>query len=158
MVNTTCPKCNNNLVDDIVNKYLFCNKCSIYYKQNKQGTLYQLKWRGPNIVKKKDRVSLFILSLIILFYGAYGLIRNDIYIRGKRGPGIHYHNIPAIIVFTSIVFSALYLISIIVDHYDKRNNENKYKAFKKVSIVIAIICFILASILQSCVDIGMFVL
>ncbi|MGZ3802538.1 MAG: hypothetical protein ACXVCL_20435 [Bdellovibrio sp.] len=62
---------------------------------------------------------------------AYGTWINDLYIPGKR-KGIHLHDVPAWIMYGAIICACLVMLLVIIDHYDKRNNETCYKFFADV--------------------------
>lgn len=42
---------------------------------------------------------------------------------------MHFHGIPCWIMYFALLAAALNLLSVVVDHYDKRNNETNYKRF-----------------------------
>ena len=64
---------------------------------------------------------------------------DDIYIPGKRGKGIHFHGAACTLIYGAFIFGAANFISVIVDHYDKRNNETNYQKFAKVTRIIGLI-------------------
>jgi NADPH-dependent 2,4-dienoyl-CoA reductase/sulfur reductase-like enzyme len=102
----------------------------------------------PNHIPESERWWNGFLSLLLLGYGAYGLSVDDIYIPGKRGNGTHFHGIAACIVFSAMVTAAANLISVIVDHYDRRNNETNYRLFSRVTQGIGIALFFAAMFVQ----------
>lgn len=51
-------------------------------------------------------------------------------------------------MYFALLFAAVTLLSVIIDHYDKRNNETNYKKFAKITSRIGWTLFILASILD----------
>lgn len=83
----------------------------------------------PNHIPAKERISNTLFSLALLAYGSYGVWVNDLYVPGKRSKGIHLHDTPAWVMYGAIVCSCLVMLSVVVDHYDKRNNETNYKRF-----------------------------
>lgn len=83
-------------------------------------------WRGPNRVTLTTRVSCLVVSLAVLAYGTAGLIANDIYLPGRRGSGMHFYGVSAWLAFGAITCAAIGLLSVIADHYDRRNNELAY--------------------------------
>jgi hypothetical protein len=48
---------------------------------------------------------------------------------GKRSKGIHLHDVPAWVMYGAFICACLVMLSVVVDHYDKRNNETNYKRF-----------------------------
>ncbi|MDM5271694.1 hypothetical protein PGH07_05865 [Sulfurovum sp. zt1-1] len=85
----------------------------------------------PNVIPLKKRAFNIVGSIGLLIYGGYGIYINDLYIPGKRSSGIHLHDNPALIMYVAFICSCLVMLSVVVDHYDKRNNEYKYKLFAR---------------------------
>ena len=85
----------------------------------------------PNNILPGERIGHIILSLLLLAYGTYGLWVNDLYIPGKRR-GIHLHDVPAWIVYGAIICACTVLLSVVIDHYDRRDNEKHYRTFASV--------------------------
>ena len=76
-----------------------------------------------------------ILSLILLTYGVFSLMIDDLYIRGKRS-SVHLHGVSIWIMFGAFLCGAANLLPVVVDHYDKRNNETNYRLFAKCTQVL----------------------
>lgn len=104
----------------------------------------------PNHISANERTQSIVVSLLLFAYGSYGVWVNDLYIPGKRSKGIHFHDVPAWIMYGAIICACLVMLSVVVDHYDQGNNETNYKMFAKIfsyigwgffalSIVMAII-------------------
>lgn len=88
------------------------------------------KWTGPNKIPRSIRIVYLFLSSVLIVYAAHGLSINDIYIPGHRGnPGMHYHDLSAWLMAGAIFSAAANMISVLVDHFDRRNNEIKYAHF-----------------------------
>ena len=83
----------------------------------------------PNHIPEKERITLTIFSVLLFAYGTYGVWANDLYIPGKRSRGIHLHDVPAWIMYGAMITACLVMLSIVIDHYDRRNNETNYRAF-----------------------------
>ena len=86
----------------------------------------------PNHIPANERILNLVFSILLAGYGAYGVFVNDLYIPGKRSKGIHLHDVPAWIMYAAIICACLVMLSVIVDHYDKRNNETNYKLFANI--------------------------
>ncbi len=86
----------------------------------------------PNEVPLKERWFNLLSSAVLLSYGTYGIWINDLYIPGKRGNGVHLHDLPAWVMFAAFFSAVVVMISVCVDHYDRRNNEVKYQWFARV--------------------------
>lgn len=89
------------------------------------------KYFSPNEISAFDRGLNTFLSILLLLYGIIGLLVDDIYLPGKHTRGIHFHGTPAIIAFAGFMCFVLYLLTIVIDHYDRRNNERRYVQFRK---------------------------
>jgi len=83
----------------------------------------------PNHIPANERVQNAVFSALLFSYGTYGVWMNDLHIPGKRSQGIHLHDAPAWIMYGAMICACLVMISVIVDHYDRRNNEINYRLF-----------------------------
>ena len=101
-------------------------------------------WHKPNHIPRRHRIAYIILSAILLAYGTFGLYINDIYIPGKRSSGAHYKGEAALIMYLAFVATVANLLSIVIDHYDKRSNETNYRAFARITHTLAWSFFFLA--------------
>ncbi len=87
---------------------------------------------APNTFSLWERASNTFLALALLAYGAHGLLRDDLYLPGRRSRGVHLHGTPAWIMYGAFVCAAAVLLALVVDHYDRRNNEHHYDRFKQL--------------------------
>jgi len=95
----------------------------------------------PNRIPGRELASHVVFSLAILTYGAYGVWVNDLYVPGRRSRGVHLHDITAWLMFGAIVCACVVMVSIVVDHYDRRDNERSYRAISGVAGGIGWILF-----------------
>lgn len=86
----------------------------------------------PNHISSGERIQHVIFSTLLFAYGSYGLYVNDLYLPGKRSRGIHLHDVPAWVMFGAILCACLVMLSVVVDHYDKRDNESNYAIFASI--------------------------
>lgn len=91
-----------------------------------------MKYR-PNRVPLGERIWNKALASLLLIYGGYGIYINDLYLPGKHGRGVHLYNESALIMYGAFICGALVMLSIVVDHYDERDNEHRYHLFAKIS-------------------------
>lgn len=84
----------------------------------------------PNQIPPKERLIHIGLSVLLMAYGTYGLWINDIYVPGRRR-GVHFHDTPAWLLYGAIVCACLVMMSVVVDHYDRRDNEKHYRTFAR---------------------------
>jgi len=85
----------------------------------------------PNFVPVIERTLNAFAAFILLVYGSYGIYTNDLYIPRMRSGGIHLHDTSALVMYSAIICACSVMISVVVDHYDKGNNEHKYKSFAR---------------------------
>lgn len=84
------------------------------------------------------------LSAGILSYGIVGLCNDWIWIPGKRTSGLIMHGWAAGLMFCAMLAASLNLASVIVDHYDRRDNEHDYRRFARISATCGWVLFIFA--------------
>jgi len=95
------------------------NQCNVEYK--------------PNHIPAHERIQNVVYSILLFSYGTYGVWINDLYIPAKKSrKGIHLHDVPAWIMYGAMICACLVMISVVADHYDRRNNERNYKLFFNV--------------------------
>lgn len=83
----------------------------------------------PNSISRGDRIAYTVFSILLFAYGSYGVWVNALYIPGRRTAGTYFHDIPAWIMYGAIVCACLVMLSVVVDHYDRRPNERHYRTF-----------------------------
>lgn len=98
-----------------------------------QGTVEAYR---PNQVPLGERVFHLVSAVVLLVYGSYGVWMNDLYVRGKYGKGFHLHDGMAWLMFGAFVSAVCVMLSVVVDHYDRRNNERKYRQFARTTMLI----------------------
>jgi hypothetical protein len=100
---------------------------------------------NPNHIPVGERIGNIIFSSILLIYGTVGVFIDDLYIPGKRNPGIHFHGEPAWIMYGAFVCASANMLSVVVDHYDERNNETNYKLFARCTQVAGMGAFCISN-------------
>lgn len=100
----------------------------------------------PNQIPLKDRIWNTVLSLFILGYGTFGIFMGELILAGKHG-SLHIHGLPAWIMYAAMLCAVLNLLSVVVDHHDRRNNENQYRSFGKITMYAGLSLFV-ASLLS----------
>lgn len=82
----------------------------------------------PNHIPASKRFIYVLFSLFLLGYGGCGLWANDLEIPGRHGRIVmRLHGVPAWIMYGAFICACVVMLSVVVDHYDKRNNETQYK-------------------------------
>ena len=112
----------------------------------------------PNRVPPKERFIFIVLSLFLIVYGSYGVLTDDLYIptSGRRrysstprpNSGMHLHGPAAWCIYLAILCAVACMISMVVDHYDERDNEIKYKQFAQITQLLAVAFMVLGVILH----------
>lgn len=102
----------------------------------------------PNDIPLIERARNVLLSSALLAYGAFSIWIDDLYLPGKTGPGIHLHGAPAKVMFFAMLCACANLISVVVDHHDRRNNQASYGRFAQVSQIAGWIALGLALVLD----------
>ena len=102
----------------------------------------------PNHISLDKRAVYLVVSSGIIFYAVGSLLQDDFYIwfPGKRGRHIseHLHGTAAWLAAGATFAAASSLLAVVVDHYDRRNNERNYRAYARFSFLLAISLLVLA--------------
>lgn len=83
----------------------------------------------PNQIPVAQRVGSSLGALGLAAYGAFGVWIDDLLIPGKRS-SLHLSGLPAWIMGLALLCAATHLASVVMDHYDRRDNEARYLAFQ----------------------------
>jgi hypothetical protein len=103
----------------------------------------------PNRISLRERLCYAALSVAFLGYAAVALLTDDFYIPGRRNyPGMHLHGYPVVLMAIAIFSACVALIAVIVDHYDKRDNELIYKKVIRISALSGAALFCAALLLR----------
>ncbi|MBA5246568.1 hypothetical protein H1R16_10230 [Marnyiella aurantia] len=102
----------------------------------------------PNHISPEERVKCILFAAALLAYGTFGWYSDDIFIPGKRGRGVHFSGAACTLIYAAFIFGAANFISVVVDHYDKRNNETQYQRFAKITRIGGIIFLILGTLVS----------
>ena len=113
-------------------------------KREKEKEAYEATLITPNHIPFGKRIKYSILSLGLLIYGTLGLIIDDLNLPGKRGSGVHFHGVSAWVLYAAFLCAIANMVSIVVDHYDKRNNERNYRMFARITHTWGMAMFLIA--------------
>lgn len=102
----------------------------------------------PNRIDPGTRVLYVVLSSCLLLYGTAGIVADAIYVPGKRTTGTDFHGEPAWILYAAMVCASANMLSVVVDHYDTRDNEVNYRRFATVTQWLGWGLFVLALVLD----------
>jgi uncharacterized membrane protein len=85
---------------------------------------------------------------LIIAYTIASLVSDDFYVwlpsRRGRSVSVHLYGSAAWLAAAAAMAAASNLLSVVVDHYDKRNNETNYRAYARWSLVLAVTLLMLA--------------
>jgi hypothetical protein len=122
-----CPKCKYIRTPKDCNPDWQCPSCHISYAKYKNQIESWGKFK-PNFIPAGTRYFHIIASLLLLAYGTHGIYVNDLVIPGRRGRSDHLQDEAALIMYAAFICACIVMISVVIDHYDKRDNEHKYQA------------------------------
>ena len=74
------------------------------------------------------------MALYLLAWGGWGLYRNGLVFSVRRNVIAEFHDGPAWLMVGAFVCGALVLLSVVVDHYDRRDNELIYRTFRWIVV------------------------
>jgi len=99
----------------------------------------------PNQVSIGKRVINIIISLSVLSYAIYGLIYDKLVIPSNTG-SFELYGFSIYIMLVAAILLAVYLLSFVLDHYDRRNNEIIYRKIQRYSsrLGLAMLCVALS--------------
>lgn len=82
----------------------------------------------PNKFSLAERAVCAVLAIGLFAYGCHGALKKEIALPGRLG--IHViQGESTILAFFGFVLWALSLLSVVIDHYDIRDNEAAYNTF-----------------------------
>lgn len=100
----------------------------------------------PNRVALKTRIANCLLSLGIVAYGYWGIRRDDLIVPISKRMATHFHDVSAWVMSAAMLCASAHLAAVVVDHYDRRNNEHLYRRFGELSRKIGWVLFGIAFI------------
>lgn len=87
---------------------------------------------SPNHIPRAERFINVVYSLALIALGGVGLWSGKLLLPGRRigGPnGLELGGLPAWAMYGAMLCACLVMLSVIVDHYDRRDNEINYRRF-----------------------------
>jgi hypothetical protein len=83
----------------------------------------------PNQVSAWNRFWYLVFCIVCVAYAAYSIHEGKFFLPAKRGPGVELRGLSLWLIVCALVVGVAHLASLVVDHYDKRDNEQSYKDF-----------------------------
>lgn len=102
----------------------------------------------PNEISPGAQIAHVCMSGLFLAWATYGVLIDDLFIPAGRsgGKGAHLHGGAAWIVFAAVVCLAAKWLSVVVDHYDSRDNEAAYQRFQTFMWIAAVCLVVFAGL------------
>lgn len=100
----------------------------------------------PNCIPAKRRWGAVLGALCLLGYGTWGLLHDSLYLVLIKRGGFKVHGPAAWLEAAAMACVALALISVIVDHYDRRDNEAVYRRVFDTACGLAILLYLAAAL------------
>jgi hypothetical protein len=99
----------------------------------------------PNQIPPEKRAFHIATAVILITYGVISLAIDDMYLpRRRRRPGTHLHGAAVVLAFAAILCASGALLTVVVDHYDRRDNERHYRTAALALQVTALVLFVAA--------------
>jgi len=103
-------------------------------------------WR-PNSVSLSERIFNLTLAIALLAQGVLGVYFAEVRLTPPKQRGaILLKEGPAWLMAAAMIVGALVLVSVVVDHYDRRQNERSYKIFRWLCVRLGL-CLFVASLI-----------
>ncbi|HHI5411747.1 TPA: hypothetical protein ACPXMY_003217 [Vibrio metoecus] len=125
---------------------LFVKKSFLNKRNGKYEFIKKSKPYKPNVIPQNIRILFLSIAAGLVLYGLFGINHGEIYLPSKRGHGVTFIGDSIFVLFGSFVVLAICCIIIVVDHYDKRNNEHLYDLALKGLGYVSLAFFIAACI------------
>lgn len=102
----------------------------------------------PNSIPFSRRIWHVFLSTLLVAYGTVGLLLNEVLVPGRRGSGYVYRDIPMWLVLGAMLAATCNLLAVVIDHYDRRENERYYRIWARYTQALGWALFAGAFILE----------
>jgi hypothetical protein len=86
----------------------------------------------PNRLALSERAFNLMLASVLMAYGAAGLLTHKLKVSNRGSVLVQLEGGPAWLMAAALILGACVFLSWVIDHYDTRNNENYYRAFRRV--------------------------
>lgn len=98
----------------------------------------------PNSVPLMQRIAYAGLAFALICYGAVGVLVDALWIPGRRTLGVVLFGGSTWLAMASLFAGAFGLLSVVVDHYDRRNNQHQYRRIQSASRWLCLWCLLAA--------------
>jgi hypothetical protein len=94
----------------------------------------------PNAYSKGDLLFSAATVLVLVLWGGWGVWVDDLVMPARRGV-LHLQGLSAWLMYAAWLLAASSFVAIVVDHFDKRNNEKHYKRIGQSAVLGAWLLF-----------------
>lgn len=99
----------------------------------------------PNHIPKKTRIFNVIWACFLIFLARYSWLSDSFYFPVRTGSnGVTFTNLGLVLFICALITVAKNALLVVVDHYDKRNNETQYKMFSRYLNIFSVFVIISA--------------
>ena len=102
----------------------------------------------PNSLTKREIIENIIFTVLLISYGVYGFYSGELLIPISKYESTYVYGKGILVANLAFLCGCLHMLSHIVDHYDKRDNEIYYHEFRLWTKYIGIFLIIEACILS----------
>lgn len=82
----------------------------------------------PNQVTLSSRLLRTAGAVVLIAHGVIGIVRDDVIVPTERS-ALHLHGIAGWVTAGAMFCAAMVLLAVVIDHFDRRDNEAAYKRF-----------------------------
>ncbi len=101
----------------------------------------------PNHISRPLRRKYVFQSLVISLYAVFGLYFGKI-VLPARARSFEFEGFPAFVLVAAMLMAVVNMLSVVLDHHDRRDNEMNYEKFARITRVLGWVLLGLATILQ----------
>lgn len=82
----------------------------------------------PNQVTLSSRLLRTAGAVVLIAHGVIGIVRDDVIVPAKRS-ALHLHGLSGWVTAGAMFCAAVVLLAVVIDHFDRRDNEAAYQQF-----------------------------
>lgn len=104
----------------------------------------------PNRIPLAHRILNSFCAAVIVLLGVWGLASGSLWLptRNTRGSSSDLVGPPAWAMYAAMACACAVLLSVVADHYDRRDNEINYRRFVPIGTVLGWSFFLLSFVLK----------
>ena len=98
------------------------------------------KNRKPNNFSLAERFFNLLFALLLVGIGVAGMIQGELNVAPPKSKiGVILYGIPLWLLVASLLTGAAVLLSVVIDQYDRRHNEDWYEHLKRGAILFGLL-------------------